>query len=66
MSDVVYKSQAARDAQAQGYGGPSYWAGLDEHAQELHDKFLSRGDTVRAAEMLTRSLGDALKGNNGD
>jgi hypothetical protein len=60
-----YKSQAARDAQAAQYGGPSYWASLDKHAQEMHDYFVRKGDEKAAEEMFTRSLSDALKGNDG-
>lgn len=65
MSNTEYKSQAARDAQASNYGDKSYWDYLDEHALELREKFLQRGDTKTAEEMLTRSLSAALAGNDG-
>jgi len=61
-----YKSQAARDAQASGYGNEDYWEYLDDHAQELHDKFMARGDETTAKLMLTQSLSEALMGNEGD
>lgn len=64
--DAEYKSQAARDAKAGGYGNKTYWDYLDQHAQELHDKFMKKGDEKTAKEMLTRSLSDALKGNEGN
>lgn len=60
-----YKSQAARDAAEGGYGSKSYWDYLESHAIELHDKFMLRGDTKTAQEMMTRTLGEALMGNNG-
>ena len=61
-----YQSQAARDAQAHGYGGESYWAYLDKACAESADHWRSRGDEDRAAAMMTRSLGEALAGNDGD
>jgi len=63
---MIYQSQAARDAQAGGYGGESYWVALDEAALRMRDYFLRRDDPASAAEMLTRSLGEALRGNDGD
>lgn len=63
---MTYRSQAARDAQARGYGGESYWAYLDRTCQESHDHWIRRGDPERASHMLTRSLGEALQGNDGD
>lgn len=61
-----YKSQAARDAQKQGYGGPSYWAELDRSCRESYRYFLRHGDKERAEMMMTRSLGESLRGNDGD
>ncbi len=60
-----YKSKAAREAQAGNYGDERYWAYLDNHAQELHDKFIAEGDTEQAKSMFTRSLSESLKGNDG-
>jgi hypothetical protein len=60
-----YTSQAARDAQAAGYGGASYWDYLDKHALELRDSYLAKGDNAMAEFMLTRSLCETLRGNNG-
>jgi hypothetical protein len=62
----VYKSQAARDAQENGYGNKSYWDYLDKHALELHAKFLAQGDTAKAQSMLTRRLWQGLAGNDGE
>lgn len=64
--DNEYKSQAARDAQAMGYGGESYWAYLDRAASESCDYYLRHDDPVMAAAMLTRTLSEALRGNDGD
>jgi hypothetical protein len=61
-----YRSQSAHDAQRMGYGGPSYHAYLDEAAQRIHDYFAARGDTATAQEMFIQSLGEALRGNDGD
>ena len=63
---MEYTSRAAQDAQAYGYGGPSYWASLDESAQRAHDYFAARGHTAMAARMLSRTLAEALRGNDGD
>ncbi len=62
---LTFTSQAARDAQAANYGGARYWAYLDQAARESHDYFLRHGDPVLAASMLTRSLSEALRGNDG-
>lgn len=62
----LYVSQAARDAQASNYGGPSYWAYLDATALRMREHYLSRGDTASANRMLTRTLSEALVGNDGD
>lgn len=62
----VYKSQAARDAAACEYGGDGYWAYLDEAAQRNFDYFMSKGDPETAEQMFTRSLSEALRGNDGD
>ncbi len=66
MSTSAYRSQAARDAKASGYGGESYWERLDRHALDLHAYFTARGDTETAESMLTRSLGESLVGNDGE
>lgn len=58
-------SQSARDAQASGYGDESYWLYLDKAAQETHDYYIRHGQPEKAAEMLTRSLSEALQGNDG-
>ena len=63
---MTYKSQSARDAQASGYGDPSYWAYLDQATQESHDYYMRHGMPEKATEMLNRSLGEALQGNDGE
>lgn len=62
----TYRSQSARDAHLADYGGRDYWTYLDAHAHELHDYFMAKGDPDTAAEMFTRSLAGALRGNDGD
>lgn len=59
-------SQSARQALASGFGGERYAAYLDETAERMRDYYLARGDTVSAERMMTRSLGEALAGNDGD
>lgn len=61
----TYRSQAARDAAASGYGGESYPAYLDDHAQRTHDYFIRHGDPEQAARMFTQTLSEALMGNEG-
>lgn len=65
IKDKKYKSQAARDAQAQGYGKEGYWDYLDSSAEEKHAYYMNLGDRVNAELMFTRSLSDALRGNEG-
>ena len=66
MTTTTYQSQAARDAQERSYGGEGYWAYLDRAALESAAYYARRGDNDRAAAMLTRSLSEALQGNDGD
>jgi hypothetical protein len=58
-----YKSQAARDAQAFGFGDESYWECLDESAQRHHDYDVAHGEPD--SDAFTRTLSDALRGNDG-
>jgi hypothetical protein len=60
-----FKSQAARDAQKQGYGDQKYWDYLEKSALENYDYYMKKGDQETAKLMLTRSLPEALKGNGG-
>ena len=60
-----YQSQAAKDARAIGYGAMSYWDYLERSAQEMHRYFTQKGDDRSAARILTRSLSEALIGNEG-
>ena len=54
----TFKSLAAREAQKANYGDASYWEYLDRHAEELFAKGVK--------DALTRTLAEALKGNEGD
>lgn len=61
-----YTSQAARDAVASGYGGPDYAAYIEQSARDAHAYFTRNGRPDLAETMLTRSLWEALMGNDGD
>ena len=61
-----YVSLSAQQAAASNYGGPDYWAYLDEAAFEHALYFERRGDHETAALMFTQSLSEALAGNDGD
>lgn len=63
---IQYKSQAARDAQRIGYGDNNYWLYLDNSAKEKSEYFQSIGDEKQAKKMFTRSLSEALQGNDGE
>lgn len=65
MSEA-YEAQAAKDAQAANYGDESYWAYLDDSAKRHHAYFLARGDEAQAVRMMTQTLSEALRGNNGE
>lgn len=66
MVDVTeFRSRAARDAAASGYGDESYWTYLDRAAAEHFIYFMERGMPERAEAEFTRSLGEALIGNDG-
>jgi hypothetical protein len=60
-----YESQAARDAAVQGYGDETYWRYLDDAAMRQRDYYRERGDGWEADRMMTRSLTEALVGNDG-
>ena len=53
----TYRSQAARDAQSLSQSYADY---IESHALELAERFPDRRD-----EFLTRSISEALEGNNG-
>lgn len=57
---ATYRSQSARDAQRSGYGGESYAEYLESKALEYAERF-----PTAAEYFLTRSLGEALAGNDG-
>ncbi len=61
-----YKSVSAREAEAGEYGEKRYWDYLEQQAHELHSYYTKRGDHAEAAKMLTRSLSEALSGNEGN
>lgn len=61
-----YKAQCARDAQAMGYGDKTYWNHLEKSAHNHYDYFAQRGDLITAQRMLSRTLSEALRGNEGD
>lgn len=60
-----YRSQAAREAQAQGYGTESYWDYLECRAFELHGFYRAKGDWKAAEKAFTNSLTCVLQGNDG-
>ncbi len=60
-----YEARSANDAREMGYGGESYWQYLDEHAKRMRDYCLRHGDPEQAAEMMTRTLSETLRGNDG-
>lgn len=60
-----YKSQAARDAQAMGYGDKSYWDYLEKSASE-HYAYRSDVYPNGIENAYTQSLSEALMGNEGD
>ncbi len=62
----AYKAQSARDAQERNYGTVRYWDYLERAAEESHAHWTRRGDLERANHMMTRSLADALRGNDGE
>lgn len=62
---MTYESKAAQQAQASNFGSPDYWSYLDQNAKEHRDHFLAKGDQKQADSMMSRSLSDCLKGNDG-
>lgn len=61
-----YKSQTARDAEKIKYGNGSYWDYLEETAIQYREYYLSREMPDLAEKMMTRSLEEALQGNDGN
>lgn len=66
MKTKTYISQAARDAESGNYGDVTYWEYLDEAAQRASEYYRKNGDMEQAERMLTRSLSEALQGNDGN
>lgn len=61
-----YKSQVAQDAQSTKYGDKSYWDYLEETALRYYDYYKAKGFDTLAESMLTRTLSEALAGNDGE
>lgn len=53
-----YKAVSAQQAQAANYGNVAYWDYLEKHAEELAEKGVK--------DAFTRTLSEALVGNDGD
>lgn len=62
---IKYKSQAAKDAQKNNYGDKVYWDYLESSAIQNSKYFKKRGEKELAERMMTRSLSEALQGNDG-
>lgn len=60
-----YHARAAQEAESNGCGDRAYWDYLERAAHEHADYCAKRGDAPAAARMLTRTLGEALAGNDG-
>jgi len=60
-----YVTQTARDAEAMEYGGRDYWNDLEASTCIMAARFFLAGNYDDARRILTRSLGDALAGNDG-
>ena len=59
MSEAItYRAQCARDAQEMNYGAKSYWDYLEQSSIEHYDKGIP--------DALTRTLAEALSGNDGN
>ena len=66
MNATEYESRSAQDARDRGYGTESYWSYLDRAARESRDHYLRLGDPERAELMMSRTLVEALRGNDGE
>jgi hypothetical protein len=64
MNKKRYLSQSARDAQ--GSESERYCDYLEETALRYRDIYLEMDRPEKAREMMTRSYGQALMGNDGD
>lgn len=65
ITQKQYQSQAARDAQASGYGDSSYWDYLEQSRINARDYYLRHGQPEVAAKCMTEDLSEALRGNEG-
>lgn len=61
-----YRTEAARNVARSGYGGPGYADYIERHTLEMVAYYRSRGNDWRANELMARSIGAALIGNDGD
>lgn len=57
----AYTTRAARDAAETRYGDKGYWDYLEQSAMEYAERFPEQADYF-----LTRNLGEALRGNDGE
>lgn len=61
-----YRTEAARNVARSGYGGPEYADYIEQHTLDMAAYYRSRGNDRRADELMSRSIGAALTGNDGD
>ena len=66
MQSKRFISQCANDAEDRKYGDYSYWLSLEISALEKAAYYANHGMHETAKYMLTRSLGEALSGNDGE
>lgn len=66
MQSKRFISQCANDAEARNYGDYSYWLCLEVSSLESAAYYANHGLHETAKYMLTRSLGEALSGNDGE
>lgn len=62
----TFKSQAARDAANGDYGDDGYAQYIEDSAIAYYEYYLAQGNLSMANLMLSRSLGQALSGNDGE
>jgi hypothetical protein len=62
----AFEAQCARDAEGSAYGSEGYAEYLEETCKRHRDYFLAKGDPEMAERMMTRTLSEALMGNDGD
>ena len=61
-----YESRAANDARDMSYGTEDYWQYLDDAARDNRDYFRRHPELgIDPESMMTRTLSEALAGNDG-